>query len=129
MASVTGVEVGIHDDNSKDRILIVGSVQFEGGAAKVLALGEDLQAALRILAWQRGSSPPSFVNPAPSDCRLVKLRFRMGTILNVLVVKGGRHVGAVGLQLGSLCGDFDGFGRSADLELAVHARAGVGGDN
>src|SRR4029077_9543973 len=44
-----GVEVGIHDDNSKDRVLVVSSIQFERGAAEVLSLGEDLQAALRIL--------------------------------------------------------------------------------
>ena len=51
-----GIQVGIHHDDPKDRILVVSAVQFEGGAAEMLALGEDLLAALRILG---GSVAPA----------------------------------------------------------------------
>ena len=50
------IEVRIHHDDAQNRILIVGSVKLEPGAAEVLALGEDLLAALRIL---RGSVAPA----------------------------------------------------------------------
>ena len=44
-------------------------------------------------------------------------------------IEDGRHVGAVSLQLGGFRGHFDGFGRSADLELSIDASGGVGRDN
>ena len=50
-------------------------------------------------------------------------------IFHRFVIEDRRHVGAVGLQLGSFGGHFDGFGRSADLELSVDASGGVGRDN
>src|SRR5262249_30987742 len=43
------VEVRIDDNDSKDRVLVVGAVQLEGRAAKVLAINENLLRSLRIL--------------------------------------------------------------------------------
>src|SRR5580704_18022702 len=51
-----GIQVGIHYNNPEDGILVVSSIQFEGCTTEMLALSEDLQAALRILG---GSVTPS----------------------------------------------------------------------
>ena len=59
----------------------------------------------------------------------MKFRLNKRQIFDGFFIEDGRHVGAVGLQLGSFRGHFDGLGRSADLELSVHARGGVGRDD
>src|SRR3954469_21693832 len=51
-----GIETGIHDDDSQNRILIVSSVQFVTCPAEVLTVDKNLFAALRIL---RGRVSPS----------------------------------------------------------------------
>ena len=43
------VQVRIDYDNAEDWILIVGAIQLESGSAKMLAIDEDLAAALRVL--------------------------------------------------------------------------------
>ena len=53
---LNGVQVRIDDDDSENRILIVGSVQFKSRAAEVLAVHENLLSALRIF---RGGMAPA----------------------------------------------------------------------
>src|SRR4029077_20711726 len=43
------IQVGIDHDDAKDRILVVGAIEFEGSAAEMLALRHDLLALLGIL--------------------------------------------------------------------------------
>src|SRR5260370_33801461 len=50
-----GVEVRIHHDDPKNRVLVVCPVQLEGRAAEVLAIHENLLAALRI--FRRSVAP------------------------------------------------------------------------
>ncbi len=95
------VEVGIHYDDPKDRILVIGSIQFECGAAEVLSLGEDLQAALRIFGG--GVAPAHHLLRARRhQLQGREVAIQDGNILDVLVIEGGRDIGAVGLQLRSL---------------------------
>ncbi len=51
-----GVEVRIYDDNPENRVLVVCPVQLEGGPAEVLAIDENLLAALRV--FRGGVTPP-----------------------------------------------------------------------
>ena len=51
------IEVRIDDNDAENRILVIGSVEFERGAAKVLAVYENLLAALRIFC--RCVAPPN----------------------------------------------------------------------
>ena len=47
---LNGVEVRIDYDDAKDRILVVGTVEFKAGAGKVLPVDVNLPAALRIFS-------------------------------------------------------------------------------
>ena len=62
-----GVEIRIDHDNAQDWILVIGSVEFKGCSAKVLALREDLLATLWILG---GGVAPSanFCEPGAISC-------------------------------------------------------------
>src|ERR1700734_1579250 len=52
---LNGIQIRIYNNNSQNRILIVSAIQFECGAAEMLAIHKDLLAALRI--FRRGMAP------------------------------------------------------------------------
>ena len=92
-----GVQVRIHNDDSENRILVVGSIQFECGAAEVLALGKDLQAALRIFGG--GMAPAHHLLRARRhQLQVGEVPVQDGNVLNVLVIEGRGYIGAVGLS-------------------------------
>ena len=57
------VQTRVDDDDPQNRILIVGAVQFITSTAEMLAIHEDLLAALGIF---RSSVTPSLVSASPA---------------------------------------------------------------
>jgi len=113
------IETGIHNDDSEDRILVVGAIQVVAGAAEVLAVHENLLAALGIF---RGRVAPSSEDLGSRRKQLQGLEITIveGQFLQLLSGKLDRHIGAVRLELRSLCRDFDLLAGRTDLKMGVH---------
>ena len=113
-----GVEVGVYNDNAEDRILVVGSVEFEVGAGEVLAIDLDLSAALGIF---RGSvvEARQFLRTRREQLEAGEVAIEYRKIFNVLLAKLDGDVGAVGFELRNFAGDFDGLRNRADLQRGV----------
>src|SRR5258706_2253681 len=118
------VKVGVDDNNSQNRILVIGSVKKKAGAAEVLALGENLLPALRILS---GSVAPSrqLLRTRGQELNLSEIAVQNGEILHILFVELVGDVGAIRFQLRRLGGDLDCLCGAANLELQGHARTGI----
>ena len=109
------VQIRINHDDSENRILIVGAVEFERSSAEVLALREYLLAALGILGC----------SVAPSHNLLRAWRQQLD-LRDVLFVECHRDVGAIGLELRRFGRNFHGFAGRAYLELSVNPCSSVG---
>ena len=95
------IQVGIHDDNPKDRVLVISPIQLESSATEVLALSEDLLAALRILGG--GVAPAHhLLRTRRHQLQSGKVPVQDGNVLDILVIEGGGDIGAVGRQLRGL---------------------------
>ena len=86
----------IDDDDSENRILVVGAVQFEGCSAECLAVHLNLLRCLRVFIGG--------VRPA-ENLGARKQKLQVGEVLvadrkagNLLLVENGGHVGLFSLQ-------------------------------
>src|SRR5216684_2303019 len=121
------VQVRIYHNNSQNRILVVRSIQFVCGAAKVLPLDKNLLAALRI--FRGGVTPPKLLGSVREQFKTGEVSIQNRQIFDVLRVEFDGHVGAVGLQLRGFSGYFDMLAGRADLKLAVDVGGGVSVDD
>ena len=121
------IKVRIDHDNPEDRILVVGAIEFKCGAAEMLAVHENLLAALRIL---RGGVAPAhhLLRAGGQELEGREVAVHDRQVFDVFLVELDGDVGAVRLQLGGFRGDFDLFTGRANLELAVDVRRRVGGN-
>ena len=119
-----GVEIRIHDDNSKNRILIVGAVQLERCAAEMLAVHEYLLAALRVFG--RSVAPSHhFLRTRRKEFERCEVPVHHRQVFHIFFVELNRHVGAVGLELRSFGRNLHLFTRGTNLEMTVYRYAGV----
>src|ERR1700733_12053192 len=122
---LNGVQIRIDDNNSKNRILVVSSIQFECRTAEVLSVHKDLLAALRILG--RSMAPTHhLLRPGRQKFKRCEVPIHDRKVFHVLFVELDGNVGAVGFQLLRLCRDLHLLTGRADLELPVHRRTCVG---
>src|SRR5205807_6378496 len=119
-----GIQVGVDDNNTEDRILVIRSVQLVSRAAEVLAIDEDLLAALRVLRLGMGPTD-QLLGSGREQLKLSEVAVVDGKVFDRSLVKDRCHVSAVSLQFRRLGRDLDGFLGSADLVLSVDARSGI----
>src|SRR5207244_592835 len=119
-----GVEVRVDNYDPKNRVLIIGAVKFESGAAEVLAVNKDLLATLGIF---RGRMAPAhqLLRARRRQLERCKVAIEDWQVLHILRIELNRHVRAIGLQLGRFGGYLNRFRSSAHLELSVDAHGGV----
>ena len=90
----------------------------------MLSLRENLLAALRV--FRRSVAPSDdLLGAGRHQLQGREVAVEDRNVFYILLVEFGRDIGAVRFQLRSFGGDFDLFAVGADLELAIHVRAGV----
>ena len=117
---------GIDDDDSQDRVLVVGAVQLEGGSAEGLAVDLNLLRSLRILIGRVGPAQLSG-RRATRSCRLVKFWSPTGRLdtccWSKTVATSARSVFSSGCWSAFTCHRFSG---AAHVHGGVDARRGIG---
>ncbi len=119
-----GVEIRIHHDDPQNRVLVVCPVQLEGGAAEVLAIHENLLAALRIF---RGGVAPSdkLLRPWGEQLEAGEIAVKDRKIFDIFFVELNRNILPVCLKLRNLPGHLDALRDGSHLKLSVNVCARI----
>ncbi len=117
---LNGVQVRIDDDNPEDGILVIGTVEFEGRAAEVLAVHHDLLAALGVFCG--GVAPADeLLRAGRKQLEVCKVAIQDGKVFDIFLIETDGDVRAVRLDLRNFSADFNGLRHRAQLELSVDA--------
>ena len=101
-----GFKHWVDDDDPEDRITIISAIKLESSSAEVLPINDDLDRALWVLA--RSMLPVELLCAGREQLELDEVAIKVRQLLNLLLVKIGRDIRAVGFQgtplsLGSHC--------------------------
>src|SRR5690349_13869556 len=122
-----GVEVGIDNDNAENWILVIGAVELKVGSREVLAIDENLAAALGIFSG-RVAPADELLGAGREQLKVGEVAIQDWEFRNIGLVKLDVHVGAVSLKLRNFAGDFHGLRNGTNLETGVGLYGRVRGD-
>ena len=122
------IEIGIDNDNAQNWVLVIGSIQLVCSTAEMLAVDENLLAALWILGL--------CVCPTHELLGARRQQHEFGEVavinrqvLNSPLIKDGCDVSAIRLQLRSFRRDFHRLRRATNLKLAIDPNGGISRNN
>src|SRR5260370_3180888 len=115
-----GVEVRIHHDDPKNRVLVVCPVQLEGRAAEVLAIHENLLAALRVFR-SRVAPSDKLLRPWGEQLEAGEIAVKDRKIFDIFFVELNRNILPVCLKLRNLPGRLDALRDGSDLKFTLCA--------
>ena len=90
------IECRVDDDDAQNRILVIGTVQFEGGSAEGLAVYLNLLRTLRVFIGSVG--PAKELGARKKKLKVGKVLIADRQARNLLLVEDGRDIGAIRLQ-------------------------------